>query len=503
MVHFLLKHGADPNYLGPENNDNPLTIAIYNKNNDMIKLLLDQKINVNISNKYMQTPLHYMYTYNIKIPLSIKRRIMKKITNVNATDNQMNSILNLLTQHDNWKSYEDILHNHKLKIYLKNRSGICPIDNISASDIKSFYQLVLRSYLNQLNSNHEWIDEIDIQISLSDKNINLLKKDIMKKIIDQHISYPPIKKNHIIKLINPPETNITHFAAYTYNYICFVYYILSKYPEIKISLLSAEQYNNDKLRESYEEKVKNYRTDDPVDSIFRSIIRDYLNHSPKLINHIIIWKNSKKYFLSPYLISGLKKTTQKYPNTKFIIFKLTIISNENFNHANILIYDIRRRTIERFDPYGVVPFIDSKSIDQTLGSFFEDNLPNVRYVSALELSDGISFQVFSDESNDLNYVENDPVGFCVAWCLWYVETRIKNIDTKPSILIKKTIYQINKSEEKFKDYIRNYSNYLDNEKNQILKLAGLPKKYWYTRNPPLHLYRAYIKYIRKIYENIL
>src|SRR5690606_23884156 len=105
-----------------------------------------------------------------------------------------------------------------------------------------------------------------------------------------------------------------------------------------------------------------------------------------------------------------------------IILKLTIIVNNDFKHANILIYDVLNEYIERFDPYGKVPMVDNESIDRFLKSFFENFLSNVVYISLA--TDTISFQVFSDENNYLNYVENDPDGFCVAWCIWYIETRI-------------------------------------------------------------------------------
>ena len=175
------------------------------------------------------------------------------------------------------------------------------------------------------------------------------------------------------------------------------------------------------------------------------------------------------------------------------------MSSKNFNHANILIYDVANKYVERFDPYGNVAFIDNKSIDNLLESFFKDYFPTLKYISSMSITHGISFQIFSDENNDSNYVENDPIGFCMVWCLWYVEMRIKNIHMNPKSLIKKTVYQINKNENKFKDYIRDYSNYLDTEKNNILNLAGVPDKYWYTRHIPTTVYKTYLKYMRNAY----
>ena len=495
LMKFLLEHGADTNinYFGPENTDNPLIIAIHYKAEPMIELLLSNQIDVDIPNKYMQTALHYMWTYRIDLSISIKKMLMARVTNMNATDNQMNTILNLLIENDDWKSYDDILSKHKLDIYLKNKSGKCPLDHVLKSDLDLFYRLVELSYVYQLKKNDQPVPENPVTI----ENI----------IIREHRSYPKIKKKmYIIKLINPPITNITHFGAYTFNYICFLYYILSKYPEIKISTCDPLNYIKKTPIEFYLELIKGFEVKNPTNKVFRSMIREYLNHSPHLINHVIIWKNPETYFISPYLIDGIDRTLKKYPSTKFIIFKLSIV-NPDSNHANLIIYDIDAGTIERFDPYGVVPFIDGANIDKIIGSFFMNEMSKIfrtiKYISTPELFDGPSFQIYSDERNDLNYVENDPVGFCVAWCVWYIETRVKNPSIKPSILIGKTIYQINKSVDHFKDYIRNYSNYLDQEKNILFEQAGIDKKYWYVPNLPISIYFVYINHMRNIYNDIL
>lgn len=506
LVNFLLKNGADPNYFGPENNDNPLTIAIKRKDVDIIKLLIKSGIKLNITDKYLKTPVHYLFSEKNDIPTKIKQKILGKIGSVNTTDNNMDSILNLLMHNDSWENYRELLEEKKLKIYLKNRDGIRPIDAVKDYQLDDFFTLVYRSYLNQLDSDISWVDGVDEKISLVLENgddIKPYEEYIMGKIIRGQ-SFPLKKnKNQMIKLIIPPKTNITHFSAYTYNYICFLYYILDKYRDVKIPSLAEGQMMDKKLGDLFNEMIEDYQEKIPDNAIFRSIIRDYINHSPILINHVIIWKNNQMYFFSPYIVQGIYQTIKKYPDTKFILLKMTLLSDKNFNHANILLFDVKNKSVERFDPYGKVPFFDGEQMDKLLVSFFHDYFPDVTYIPPSQLTDGISFQIFSDETNRSNYVENDPTGFCMAWCLWYVEMRMKNPKISPQSLIKRTIQQINKSEDKFKDYIRNYSNYLDIEKNNILDKAGVPKKYWYTMHIPIPIYKAYLKYIRNIYSQIV
>jgi ankyrin repeat protein len=506
ITEFLLENGADINYYGPENNDHLLTIAIKDNNAPTMELLMEYDINIGSKDKYLQTPLHHLFENENTIPLKIKQTLLNKINNINSTDIKMNSILNLLVHNDNWRNYENILEGKKLKIYLQNKNGVKPIDGIATPDLEDFFELVYKSYLGQLDSDIEWSDGIDKKISLileNGYNVQSYKDHIMGKIMKGQ-SYPLKKNNNkIIKLIIPPKTNITHFSAYTYNYICFLYYILEKYPTVKIPSMAPNQMKNKKLKNFYDELVEDYQEQTADNAIFRSIIRDYVNHSPILINHVIIWKNNRIYFFSPYIIQGIYETLIKFPHTHFILLKLTIVTNKNFNHANILIYDVKNKYVERFDPYGNVPFYYGKQIDYLLEAFFKEYFSDVKYLSPAQLVDGISFQILSDERNNTNYVENDPSGFCVAWCLWYVEMRIKNPEIQPKSLIKKTINQINKNEDKFKDYIRNYSNYLDSEKNNILEKAGIPKKYWYMMHMPITIYKAYLKYIRNIYNLIV
>jgi ankyrin repeat protein len=497
LVDFLLKNGADPNYSGPENTDNVLTIAIFYENDKIINTLLNYHIQIDIQNKYMQTPIHYMYIYRKKIPTSTKKKLL---FDLNVPDNQMNTILSLLIQNDDWKLYVSILEQHKLDIYLANKEGKMPIDYVPELEKEDFYQLVYRSYLNQLDKDHDWEDDMDNIISKFPEQKQ--KKYIMNKIINLKTSFPHKKSNiQSIRILNPPKTNITHFSANNGNCICFLYYILKKYPDIKIPLLAPDQITNKKLKNYYAELTKNFSSDSPLDKSVRSIIKDYINHSPVLANHLIIWKNSEKYFFSPYIIQGISQTLKSYSKTKLILLKLTIIENNIINHANILIVDMNRKTIEHFDPYGKVPFINSDAIDQLLRTFFKDYLPTFKYLGIDELFNGISFQVYSDENS--NHLENDPVGFCLAWCYWYIEMRIQNMDVDPVVLITETIKQLNKSKSSFKDYIRDYSNYLDTEKNHIMELTGVPNNYWYAQEFPVALYQSYIKNIRKLFGKIL
>lgn len=499
ITKFLLKNGADINYYGPENLENPLTIAFHNNDIKMIKLLLKNRININIQDKHLCTPLHYLFSIKNEIPINIKRYLLNNICNINICDKFMNSVLNLLTQNEDWTKYEDILENKKLDVNLKNKNGISTLNNIPSTQIDKFFDMIFRSYVKQLDPNVEWADKKDNEMAIAvnrRNNIEKYKKYVNDKILSG-FSYPKKKKRTKIFFPIPPITNVTHFSSVTYSYICYLGYLLNKYSNIKIPSLAIEQKNNDTKK-----IIKKYSDDPDVNKIFKSILRDYANHSPILTNHIIIWKNPETFFISPHLIDGINNTAQKFPDVKFILIKLTIITNANFNHANMIIYDIPNNYMERFDPYGKVPYYDNDIIDHTLESFFKKNIPNINYISSHKLINNISYQVISDENNINNHYVDDPAGFCVAWCIWYIELRINNPDINIKSLTNKSIRYINKKETKVKDYIRNYSNYLDKKKNKILKRGGVNKKFWYAFNMPFDIHKRYIKYINNFYKII-
>lgn len=504
IIKFLIENGADINYGGVENMENPLAIAIKNQDIDSVDLLLKAGVDVNIENKFFQNAVHLLFeNINNEIDLEHKRILLQKCKNINKQDHNGNSVLNLLLQNQKWKDYKDILVEKKLKIYQNNKNGYCPLDY--ATDKTQFYETVYESYINQLKLPAKWQDSVDNKISKlikKGKNISAYSDYIIKKIIHGK-SYPEKKAEYpVINFMELPETNISLFSSYSYNYICFVLYLLNKYRNIKIPVILDQQIKNRKLKDIYRDISANYRGNTADAAIFRSILRDYINHSPILVNHIIIWKNSKMYFVSPYLVESVSETLKKYPKTKFILIKITIVSDQNFNHANILIFDPKNKYWERFDPYGKIPFHNSKTLDSFLEKYITENFPGTTYLSPEDTAQGISYQIFSDEKNSENYVENDPNGFCVAWCLWYLEMRIKNYHVHPSDLILRTTEYINISEDKFKDYIRKYGNHLDEMKNKILS-QSIPAKYWYSFSIPMIYYKQYLKYIRRSYHELL
>jgi hypothetical protein len=78
------------------------------------------------------------------------------------------------------------------------------------------------------------------------------------------------------------------------------------------------------------------------------------------------------------------------------------------------------------------------------------------------------YQLISNENND-NLKAGDFGGFCLGWCIWYIEHRLKNSKVNSKVLNEKTIEKMLRLDDSFLEYIRNYSNKLFNVKLNILK----------------------------------
>jgi hypothetical protein len=180
---------------------------------------------------------------------------------------------------------------------------------------------------------------------------------------------------------------------------------------------------------------------------------------------IIYYSNMDDYFIHPYLNNSINSNKDNYDYSAVLIS----INYEEILHANILIYDFKRMTIERFEPYG-------NSTDHDLDNILEEELTwntNFKYIRPKDFLPPTGFQTISEETKLANLKTGDLGGFCLAWSIWYLESRMNNSNVSNIVLVQKLIKRINNMDIKFVEYIRNYSNKLANERNKYLKKSGL------------------------------
>ena len=206
------------------------------------------------------------------------------------------------------------------------------------------------------------------------------------------------------------------------------------------------------------------------------------------------WNFENEYEISKYLNNYINqiRIDKKY---KFIVIYLSIIYNTS-SHANLLIYDLSKMIIERFEPYG-----NSSSeynfhviMDQILEEELTWNT-GFKYITPGEYMPDNGFQNISDENNKLYEKPGDIGGFCLAWCLWYLESKLRNETVDSNNLIVKLINKINSSGLLFIEYIRNYSNNLYNKIFKYMREAGIEENKITNKNYTNEDYNKLMNYI--------
>ena len=124
---------------------------------------------------------------------------------------------------------------------------------------------------------------------------------------------------------------------------------------------------------------------------------------------------------------------KKCMNHRLIPISLEIITPESGTHANIIIIDSKKKTIELFEPHGArdnQSELESISrayykVSHNVHKFFRMNLPEFRYIppSKYEPEEGLQMKLDAFS------------GLCVTWSILYLHYRILNPDVNPRDLI--------------------------------------------------------------------
>jgi hypothetical protein len=245
-------------------------------------------------------------------------------------------------------------------------------------------------------------------------------------------------------------THSNKFQARFTDIAIFFDYIRNKYKNVYIP--------------TYDGKYDSKNVDE--DLIFPDGLLYKYNNFPWLL----VWNNKNNYFIHPKLNMLIKKNKKKYD---IAVLLLSMRLPNGGLHATLVIYDFKRNIIERFDPYGNTTLLD-KDIDIV----FKKELiygKNVKYCDTSCYFPVAGFQTISNEENMYNQKMGDFGGYCLAWCLWYIEHRLKNLKANPKMLVRKTLHKIMEMKLKPDEYIRNYANNINNVRVEYMKKIGIPE----------------------------
>jgi hypothetical protein len=494
--------------------------SVFNKNLDIVKLILKYNYNINQQDYLGNSLMHYfiqedldlellikikninynLYNLNNKLPVILFLENLENLSNSNLNTLNtflLNSNLNfqsdigesclfILVKLNIWKKYKKILVLKKLNCLIKNKQNKSLISYVLKEDKDEFIDMITESYYNViLNSkNVVWKDKDDNKIrenlsnlskNLSNlsKNLSNLNKNNNLKIIKSkivslinnlniynnfcvHATYPIKKSKMCINITQEEEIKMATFTGATLDVLFGLIYILTKFNN------TCTTVNNIINKEKEESKSKEEES------------KESKNNN---LNFELLW-NGDILSLPESFITYFNSCTQN-DKKLFTIVPLAIILDKG-SHANYLIYDKKLKTVERFEPHGQsVPVgfdYNYLKLDRALSLLFLDINKKIRYVSPVEYMPKIGFQQLG--ILEQNSKIGDPGGFCAIWTIWYVEQRLTYIDIKNDYLVGQLLKTIKINNISFQNLVRNYSKNITEIRDKILNNANLDINMW-------------------------
>jgi hypothetical protein len=213
----------------------------------------------------------------------------------------------------------------------------------------------------------------------------------------------------------------------------------------------------------------------------------------------IIWNDKNSYYIHPNLNLIINKiiNEKKYQYVGLLLSYRTFFGGL---HAMPILYDLKNKTIERWDSFG------NNSIIENLDTILEEKLTwntGLKYLGVSKLANVYGIQDLANETDNNNTKTGDFGGYCAAWTIWYMEHRMLNPDLSTTDLVDKTIKKItqtwcktNNRNHKIVDFIRDYATTIQQRTEKLFK-----KNNWsyneYTNNVyPVELENKIIHFIQ-------
>ena len=441
LFDYFIKHDIDFDYYTIIKTDNSFRLAIRNDiisnkkyySEILLKKYISKKHNFDYElNKYGDNIIHSI------LYVRINRLTQIDLLDYNKLDYTIDTDILKYCNNNNNNNFSSLLwdkHNNNLSSLLWNQPNndkITPIELIINLDFDKY-----KSFVNT-------------KITIANKN-----KIINNNIDDNWLKFinglEIFTEENDIKINELPYVNYTLFQSKFKDLALFMLYLSDKYSNLFVPIIDSH------LLTDFGANGNILFTDNII--TFKQIFPWYISYL-----------NKNEYYIHPYLnniIKGIIKENKK----KYAIVFLSR-NYETTLHANILFYDFMKMTVERFEPYGDIELTD---IDDILEEELTWDI-NLRYIRPKDYLKKVGFQTLSNENNILNQKPGDFGGFCLAWCIWYIETRINNINISPEKLVNKLISKLNNMNIKFSEYIRNYSNKINDNRIQYLLDIGIDYK---------------------------
>ena len=196
--------------------------------------------------------------------------------------------------------------------------------------------------------------------------------------------------------------------------------------------------------------------------------------------------------------SEFEKHLSHSHDKRFIVFPFGFSCLKNGGHANIMIYDLKYRTLERFDSLGNVnsKCVKVKNIDNKIKKVFQDRMGDNFVKKYLKpFTKYKIFQELQDLEDDKKLPTDPEYGFCSVWACWWSDLRMSNPDHDRNQLIEIGLQKILDSDNTLTNFIRKYSQNIINHQERIYKYLNKIKKRSKSRSKSRHKSKKnFIKY---------
>jgi len=439
-----------------------------------LKLLLD--IDPDIINQIDSYNEHILL-YPIQ---SNKHKLFEYLINLGA---DLNIIINKTICRSIFE--HGLLSNNKKihNILLKN------IDKINCN----YYNSNIETYPYIIFKNpNKYSEQLKIEII---KRCNILEKQTIERkstldLLDKkYLKFVNVANNKISfdsKLINFKDLNIPYsiFTPTLLDRCYYYYYLCNKYNNVGLSYIKDNKI-------VYKKKCLNNKCNfdkneiclDDNDYKNCNLIDEmhvFLSNYPLLYNNnMLIWYDEIVYNIP----NGLLDTIDKKEITVIDIY--IGYNNLDGGHDNVIIINRDKNIAFRFEPGGYFLTDKMNKFDEMMTKEFKKK--DIIYYSPNEYMDNLQFQNISGEGQNIYDNIGDPIGYCVAWSLWFIETYIENKNKiKDNNDLKKLVINISNKillkYDKYLDYIREYGNYLKNNQIKFYKSIEIPKNRLYIKN---------------------
>jgi hypothetical protein len=462
--------------------EHPILIqAILKKLLLLSNYLIDNNYGINISNKLQLYPIHAIietYEYDLLQKILNNKNFDKKILNTGGLRNEFLPLILCLKSLLKFKKDKNktLLITRIIKLLLKH------IDNFNVIDENRnnyAHYIVNLIEIKHIKIDKKIVEKILKKSNLNSKNIigitanNIQRNKISDKCIlskNNIIVFPEINKNKSSGLF---VSDILHNMIYTI-------YLLNKYNDLTIPIITKDLSYKENILKKLNMQEINYCLEY---NIMRDILLFGYDVFYNMMSYIILWKDKHLYWMDENLEESLN-ICLKNKNHRYILIKVTILTKNNTLHANIILFDKHNNSFRRFEPYGNLIITDELVLDKKIMDIFNKlTHKKIKYYKPSDYLEEGRFQSISNDGSSEVRKVGDPMGFCLAWCFWYVEIRVKNPNLEEKELIKlaaeKIFSNYCNSTTPYNDFIRDYGRMLNNQKDLYFNKFDINKNNFY------------------------